>query len=267
MIGPLSLAAGALPEFGANVVAASAGQAGFPLVGLTVNPAVWNDATTRSVRKRLADWNLSVLDVEVVWIPAGGAVTDEHRKIVDVAAELGARHLLVVSSEPDVRRSAAALHQLCERAHPDGMRVALEFLMLTPIRTLQQALAVVAACDHPAAAVLVDAIHLQRAGNCPGDLRQVDAGLLPYAQICDGRAHCVDDPQHYLEDAVDLRSGLGEGELPLPELLEVLPSGCPLSLEIRSRAWRERFPDPAQRAAALREQSLAYLDALTASWT
>lgn len=260
----LSLAAGVLPEFGADVVADAAGAAGFPMAGFTIDPTLWSDAMTRRVRQRVEAWDLTVLDAEVIWIPAGGAVTDGHRLIVDVAAELGARNLLVVSSEADIGRTADALRALCERAAPAGMRVALEFLMLTPIRTLGQALAVVAACDHPAAAVLIDTLHLQRGGDTPAALRDVDPHLLPYVQFCDGRSGCADDPKSYLEDAVDLRAAPGDGELPLAELLRLLPEDRPLSLEVRSRAWRERHPDAAGRAAALLARSGAYFDALAA---
>ena len=255
----LSLAAGVLPEFSAEAVVESAGRAGFSMVGLTVNPQSWTAATTRRVQGLLQSWHLTLLDVEVVWIPEGGLLNDNHRQIVDVAGDLGARNLLVVSSEPELPRTAAALNQLCTWAASGEMRVALEFLMLTPIRTLRGALAAVHACDHPAAALLVDALHLQRGGARPEDLRDVDPRLLPYAQFCDGHSACTDSHEAYLEDAVDLRSAPGEGELPLAALLEALPSACPLSLEVRSRRHRERFPEPAERAAAIREQTLRFL--------
>jgi sugar phosphate isomerase/epimerase len=258
---PLSLAAGVLPEFRADAVAEAAGRAGFPMVGFTVEPADWDDAMTRRVRDRVAHWGLDVLDVEVVWIPAGGAINDGHRKIVDVAAELGARNLLVVSSEADTVCTGAALRALCDRAAPAGIRVALEFLMLTPICTLAQALAAVRACDHPAAAVLVDSLHLHRGGDRPAALGEVDPARLPYAQFCDGRAECEHTHAGYLEDAVDLRSCPGEGALPLVDLLSFLPVDCPLSLEVRSRAVRRQFADPAERAAAVLARSRAFLEA------
>jgi sugar phosphate isomerase/epimerase len=258
---PLSLAAGVLPEFAPDRVAEAAGRAGFPMTGFTIEPGNWTADTAKRVRQRVEAWELVVLDVEVVWIAAGGQLQDHHRVIVEAGAELGARNLLVVSSEPDRGRNAAALHQLCEWAAPAGMRVALEFLMLTEVRSLREALAVVSACDHPAAAVLVDALHLARAGAVPADVAEVPRHLLPYAQFCDGLASCADDQQHYLEDAVDLRSAPGEGELPLGQLLAALPTGCPLSLEVRSRAYRERYAEPETRARAVLEQTRAFLTA------
>ena len=255
----LSLAAGVLPEFTADQVAEAAAAAGFGMAGFTAHPERWNTGMTRRVRQITERESLVVLDVEVVWIPEGGRLDDGHRLIVDVAHDLGARNLLVVSSEPDVGRTAEALHRLCGWAAPGGLRVALEFLMITAIRTLDAAVSAVLACGHPSAGVLVDALHLQRAGHQPSDLRALEAHLLPYVQLCDGRRDCGTAQADYLEDALDLRSAPGEGELPLKALLEVLPDDCPLSLEVRSRYYRDTYPDPAARAAAIRRRTLEFL--------
>lgn len=260
MTHPLSLAAGALPEFDPPQVAEAAGRAGFTKVGFTIDPSRWDAPMQRAVQRQLRLWQLSVLDVEVVWIPAGGSLDDGHRRIVEAGAELGAGNVLVVSSEPDPARSAAALARLCEWAAPAGLRVCLEFLMITAIRTLPAALAVVRACGHPAAAVLVDSLHLQRAGHRPAELATVEPERLPYLQFCDGPAGCRDSHEDYLRDALDLRSAPGEGELPLDALLDIVPAGCPLSLEIRSRHYRERYPEPAARASVILSRTLAFFD-------
>jgi sugar phosphate isomerase/epimerase len=255
----LSLAAGTLPEFNADIVAEAAGEAGFSLVGFTVGTD-WDADMTRRVQARLKRWQLSVLDVEVLWIPQGGRLDGGHRRIVEIGGELAARNVLVVSSEADTGRTADALQRICEWAAPHGMRVALEFLMITAIRTPAAALAVVRACDHPGAAVLIDTLHLARAGAGPETVAAIPPELLPYVQFCDGPATCRDDHEHYLEDALDLRSAPGEGELPLDAVLRGLPDACPLSLEIRSSAYRQRFPDPAERAAAVRRPTLEFLN-------
>jgi len=255
----LSLAAGVLPEYGADIVADAAGEAGFPLAGFTIDPENWDAAMTSRVRSRIDAHGIGVLDVEVVWIPAGGELDDDYKLLIDVGAELGARNLLVVSRESDVARNAAALHRICERAAPTGMRVALEFLMIAEIRTFSAAHAIVEACDHPAAAILIDTLHLQRAGEGIDVLAGIDPRLFPYAQFCDGPLSCADNFKAYLEDAMDLRSAAGEGELPLRQVLEVLPADCPLSLEVRSKRYRESFPRPADRARAILEQTRAFL--------
>lgn len=254
----LSLAAGTHPEFLPDQVAHAAGQAGFSHVGFTIEPQQWTAEQAKATKSALGQYGLSVLDVEVVWIPEGGELTDDHRLIIDAGAQLGASNILVVSAEPDPDRTAAALHQLCEWAAPADMRVALEFLMITAVQSLDSALDIVKRCDHPAAALLIDSLHFQRAGHAPADLKSIDSNLLPYSQICDGNLQCDDNFNAYLEDAVDLRSAPGEGQLPIAEILDALPAAIPLSLEIRSKAYRNGYPDAVKRAKAVRQKSLAH---------
>jgi sugar phosphate isomerase/epimerase len=257
----LSLAAGVLPEFPADVVADAAGDAGYPFAGFTVDPETWDASETRRVKERVSANGIGVLDVEPVWIPAGGQLKDDYRFVIDVGAELGAKNLLVVSREAGVSENAAALREICERAAPASMRVALEFLMIAKVRSLATAHAIVRECDHPAAAILIDSLHWQRDGGDLEALASIDGRLFPYAQLCDGNLDCADEFGAYLEDALDLRSAPGEGDLPLREVLSVLPPESPLSLEVRSRRYREEFPDPADRARAILERTRKFLAA------
>lgn len=253
-----SLAAGTLPEFQPPDVAEAAGQAGFTHVGFTIEPDKWNKSALLNTKEALARYKLSVLDVEVIWIPEGGELDDNHKLIIDAGLELGAPNALVVSSEPDKDRTAEALHQLCEWGAPGNMRIALEFLMITAVQNMDDALDIVTRADHPAAALLIDTIHFQRAGHSIDDLSKVDPSLLPYSQICDGNRECLPDFEHYLEDAIDLRSVPGEGGLPVSELVKALPQDIPLSLEIRSKALRDGFADPVERAKTIRQKALEY---------
>lgn len=255
----LSLAAGSLAEYQPEQVARAAGQSGFNHVGLTIEPENWDASALARTKAAIAEYGLSVLDVEVVWIPEGGKLNDDHRLIIDAGLSLGAANILVVSAEPDPDKTAEALHKLCTWAAPGNMRVALEFLMITAVQSMDSALDIIRRTDHPSAAVLIDTIHLCRAGHAAVDLAKVDPMLLPYTQICDGNQHCETSFAAYLEDAVDLRSCPGEGELPVADVIMALPDQIPLSLEIRSKAYRDRYPDATERAAAIRTASLAYL--------
>ncbi|GAB5489699.1 MAG: sugar phosphate isomerase/epimerase [Parasphingorhabdus sp.] len=254
----LSLAAGTLPECQPADVADAAGRAGFTHVGFTIEPDKWNSTALKDTKAAIARHNLKMLDVEVIWIPEGGKLDDSHKLIVDVGLELGAPNALVVSSEPDKGRTAEALHQLCEWAVPGNLRIALEFLMITAVRNMDDALDIIDRTNHPAAALLIDTIHFQRAGHVPDDLKKVIPDLLPYSQICDGNQDCQPDFEHYLEDAIDLRSVPGEGQLPLQEVVNALPTNIPFSLEIRSKSYRDKYPNPIERAKVIRQNMLAY---------
>lgn len=259
----LSLASGVLPEFGAADVVEAAAAAGFDAAGLWVDPAEWSAQDTRETRAALARTGMPVLDVEVVWIKPGSAL-DDHRRVIDVGAELGAANVLCVSSDPDHGATADKLAALCRHAEGSGMRVALEFGIFTEVKNLTQALAVLDRVGHPLRAVLIDPIHVDRSGTSVEQIAAIDPALLPYAQFCDARAQRPDpaDFDAVITDAIDLREQCGEGVLPLAAMLQALPADIPLSLELRSAALREAFSHPALRAKAVLDATRRWMDAL-----
>ena len=256
----LSLAAGVLPEFSSDVVVAAAAAAGYRATGIWFDPKTWDSAMTRRIRALLRDEGLVALDIEPLWIGPGRAISDDARRMIETGAELGARNVLVVSANENFTDTQHQFAQLCEIVGKAGMRAAFEFLMITPVKSLARALELVRGAAHPAAAVLIDTLHLQRCGATAADVAAVPAELLPYAQLCDGPASVEGtDRQAYLTDALDARSAAGEGGLPLAEVLHALPRDIPLSLEVRSRRYREQYPDPVARAAAVLERTQRFL--------
>ena len=256
---PLSLASGILPEFGPVEIVQAAAFAGFDAVGLWVEPADWTAATTRAVRAALAETGLPVLDVEVAWLKPGAELAD-HRRIIDIGADVGARNLLCVSSDPDMTATADWLAALCRHAEGSGMRIALEFGVFTAVKNLAMALAVLDTVAHPLRSLLIDPIHVDRSASPIADIAALDPALLPYAQFCDASGDRPDpaDFDAVIIDAIDLREQCGAGALPLAELYRALPQDIPLSIELRSRALRERFADPGERARAVADATRAW---------
>jgi sugar phosphate isomerase/epimerase len=265
----ISLASGVVPEFGPLETIQAAVKGGFDAVGLWIEPPLWSAQLLRDTKYCLADSGLELLDIEVVWFKPGPS-DPAHRRCLDIGMELGARNVLVVSSDPDMAANAAKLHELCIHAAPYGMRVALEFGLFTEVKTIAQALAVIEATDHPGAALLLDPLHLARSGGTPAEVAAVDRHLLPYAQFCDAPAvgPSADDAQGIIREAVDERLQAGMGALPLRAVLRALPWNIPLSIELRSKALRDGWPDPGERAretAAATRRFLAATAALEAT--
>ncbi|MFZ4689022.1 MAG: sugar phosphate isomerase/epimerase family protein [Polymorphobacter sp.] len=257
----ISLASGVVPEFGpvATIHAAAAG--GFDAVGLWIEPEHWTAAMTRDSRAALHETGLELLDVEVIWIKPGGDVA-QHKRSIDIGAELGAKHVLCVSSDPDMGATAATLAALCTHAEPSGMRVALEFGVFTEVKTIGMAMAVLDAVAHPMRALLIDPIHVDRSGGSAAEIAAVPRDLLPYAQFCDASA-IRPDPADFaavITDAIDLRLQCGDGVLPLAAMLAALPPGVPLSIELRSKALRDAWPDADDRARFTGAATRAWLD-------
>lgn len=248
----ISLAAGVLPEFTPVEMAKAAVAAGWPAVGIWVEPALWTQAIAAEVRARTQDAGVAVLDVEVVWLKPGDDDPD-HFRILDAGAAVGARNALAVSSDPDPAATAAKLGRLIDHASSSGLRVSLEFAAFTTVGTLAEALRILDLTGRPDAGLLVDPLHFARTGSHPGDLASVDKKRFAYAQWCDAPATGPDvtDIPAIIHEALDLRLNVGEGGLPLAALLDQLTTDLPLSIELRSKALRKSFPDPADRATAL----------------
>ncbi len=244
----LSLAAGTVPDFAPAEVVDAAAAAGFPAVGVWFDPATWSPQVLRGVADRLAFHGLTALDVEPIML---GSADDHGEAIVDAAIELGARHVLVASREADNGAVAARLAALAGRLEGSAVTLVLEFLPALGVRTFAQASAIVDAVAHPAVGVLVDALHLARAGEAPEVLRAAPAGRLPYLQLCDAGAPPDDtSPMGLIREALHERLLPGEGSLPLDSLLACVPE-VPISFEVRSAWLRDTYPDPVERARAV----------------
>jgi len=195
-----------------------------------------------------------------VWLKTGPADPD-HLRIVDIGKELGARNVLCVSSDPDRAATQGKLARLAEHAGGD-IRINLEFGLFTEVKTIHDATAIIQAIDHPAMGLLVDALHWKRSGGSVADVAALPREWLSYVQLCDAPEPGADpsDPDAILTEAIDGRVPLGQGGLPLSRLLDQLPFGIPISIEERSQALRDGFPDLSARATELYRTSHAWLN-------
>jgi sugar phosphate isomerase/epimerase len=256
----LSLAAGAVLDTRGVETVRAAHEAGFPAVGLWIESHEWDAARIRETRQALDDSGLVVLDVEVVRFTPGVSL-DDAKRVVDIGVALGARHLLTISLHADAAATAAELAELNAHAEPGGLRVVLEFMVFTAVRTLGDAVAI--ATRAGGAGVLVDTLHLIRSGGSVADLVAVDPQLFPYAQLCDATAagpSPVSSGDPFVVEALDGRSCPGDGGLDVSGFVAAMPPGTPMSLEIRSKVLRDQFPDPFDRARHIFERTTAWAE-------
>lgn len=245
----LSLAAGTILDVGPAEAVSVAAAAGWPAVGIWFDPHTWSPSTTRDVRDRLDSTGLVALDIEPVIFGVDG---DPGERTIDVAAEIGARHVLVASRLDDQAAVAARFGELCDRAAPLGLTLVFEFLPIFGVKTLTEATAIVSDAGRPNGGVLVDTLHLDRSGGSPAELAAIelaarDRVLFPYLQVADAPRERPIGIDSLVEEALHGRMLPGMGALPIGEVLDAV-RGVPLSFELRSRSLREAHPDPVERA-------------------
>ena len=257
----ISLAAGIMPEATPGQLIEAAAASDFDFGGMWAERETWTPATTRAIRTQARDAGVELLDLEVAWIMPG-APDPWLTELVGIAAELGARNLLCVSSDPDMAATTAKFQTLVDAAKGTGVRVNLEFGIFTEVKTLAMARAILDQVEGDAKALLVDRLHWSRSGGTAEDLAAIPREWLSYCQPCDAPAQGPDtgDFDAIIDDAINRRTALGQGGLPLAAMVDALPAHLPMAIEERSAALRDAFPDLNQRAREVARTSRAWLD-------
>jgi sugar phosphate isomerase/epimerase len=235
----------------------AAAASGFDSVGLRLLPPgnlklaheiVGNKTLIGEIRRACQRTGVGILDVDVFTLSAVSD-TDLLYRAVDAAAEIDASIILTVCEDPDRSRALETFAALCAAAADRRITVAMEFMRWREVRTIQDALAFIdsAGCDN--GAICVDTLHLIRSGGTPADIAAAPASRMPYLQISDALARSP-PLQELLREARNDRLYPGEGELGLDEVLDAMPRGVPISIEVpRSRYAARSVLERAQLAA------------------
>lgn len=231
-----------------------AAEAGFDLVGLRLLPAgtdgpypILSDAAMlRETRTAIHDTGVRVADIEIIKITPEFRAADT-LPFLERGAELGARNILTAGYDPDPARMTDSYGAFCELAHQHGMTADLEFMPWTDIPNVAAAVAQVRAVNHPAAGVLVDALHVQRSDSPFGAIAELDPAWINYAQLCDAPGVFDPSPEALIATARGKRLMPGDGDFDFPALMAALPADIVLSVEV-AQADRMGRDAPIERA-------------------
>ena len=241
-----ALAAGCVPDAMPWEIPLIAKKAGFLSSGMWVDSATtWNNTALKKTKHSLKETGIKLIDAEVTWLENDDKLNDKHKLIIDVGIELSAKNILVVNRHEDYEKSLNQFYKLCEYAG-SNIKICLEFGEFTKIKSLKDALKFVETIKHPASGILIDLMHLNRSNE---ELPNLDNPIFPYVQGCDfwqsSKKLTGDD---YILAAIDDRCCLGKGEADKDYITKVCKSNLDVSLEIRSKDLRDRFPNPYKRS-------------------
>ncbi|ROZ98991.1 sugar phosphate isomerase/epimerase [Gordonia sp. OPL2] len=238
---------------------------GFDTVGLRLLPAApgtisyplhTDRAALRAVSARLASSPVDVFDVEIIRITSEFNV-DDHRRLLDAAAQLGARAVLVAGDDHDLARLTDAYARLAQLCAEYGIAASLEFMPWTSVPNASSALSIVRQADGPARSILVDTLHVGRSATTLDDLAAIPVEWIHYAQLCDGSVPAPPTNDELIRQAREERLVPGEGGLDLGGIVASLPPATPISIELPNEpmrrvigtdAWLERLLSSAKQA-------------------
>ncbi|CAN0628413.1 Xylose isomerase domain-containing protein TIM barrel [Burkholderia multivorans] len=263
----LSLSALTVLELSPPQMVQCAVDAGYDYVGLRLLPAtetevrheiVGDTALKRETLAILKDTGMRVLDVEIVRLKPDTDVT-AYAPMLETAAELGARYVLVAGNDPDEARTIDNLGRLCDIAAPLGLSPSIEPMPWTDVKDIVAGARIVKASGRGNTGLIVDPIHFDRAGSSLDTLRALPREYFGYVQFCDAPAERPADLDTLLFQARCERMVPGEGGLDLTGILRALPAHLPVSVEVPTERWAKTTPAVA-RARRLREATLAVIE-------
>jgi sugar phosphate isomerase/epimerase len=211
------------------------GSAGYDGIGLRMyaspgvnyesvtQPLAGNTSLMKEVKHVLAESGLILYDILSYYIRPGFDL-DRMRPSLEFGAELGFPYALAIADDPDWTRQRDNFARLCDVAAALNLTVTLEApVNQNALNTLPKAYQLIEESGKQNAAICLDPFHFWRAGHDASLLSGRDPKLFPYTQIDDGVDTDGPPPRG--------RREIGEGQVPLFEILDALPSGLPLSVE------------------------------------
>jgi len=227
-----------------ELIRAAAG-AGFGKVGLLLMTAtaqplqhevIGRPDVIREIKAASRDTGVGIFDVEA-FVLSPQTDIKRFRPALELGAELGATHISSIGTEFADNATFLSKEQridlfgrLCDEAAQFGLTVGVEFMMYRDVQTWRDALQMIDGAGRANAGLILDVLHFFRAGAVPSDLREIPAERIAYAQLSDCVAASL-PPEKLAAEARGSRLHLGEGAIPLQQILDQLPAGLQLVIE------------------------------------
>jgi sugar phosphate isomerase/epimerase len=215
-------------------------------------PLITDAAFRKELGRRMGDCGVTPYTVEFFPLSPRAPV-DTYRPAFECAAELGARRMSVLVSDTDEERRLANFCALCDRAAEFGLGVNVEFVAITQLPSLRDAVRLVTRSNRPNAGIMVDTLHLMRSGGTVAELAATDRRLIGGAQFCDGPLTMA--PERQLFEAISERMIPGQGEFPLYDFVRALPPDVPIGVEVPLKSLKDKGVSAMERAQLVVEAS------------
>lgn len=211
-------------------------------------------ASLRDLRLMFDDLGLRHVELEFLtdWWETGEkrSTSDaERRELLEAAEVLNARHIKIGATvikdggkvpDFDITRLAAPLRVLAEEASGTGTKLALEFLPMSDVATVRQAIELVESVGHPAAGLCVDIWHVIRGGSPVTDVAAIPRERVVAVEINDA-PEAINGPIYL--DTIHHRVFPGLGDFPVAEFVAAVKStgfDGPWGVEVLSDIERKR---------------------------
>jgi sugar phosphate isomerase/epimerase len=220
----------------------AAAKGGFEVIGMRFfrspgltygfDPIAGDAAKMREVKAALGSSGMELLEVLSYYLQPEMDI-DSMLPSLEFAAELGATYALLIGDDPEWSRMVDNFGRFCDALAKLNMIAAIEAPVARRVLcSIPLTAQLIFDTGRPNAAICLDPLHFVEVGHTPDVLKGMDPRLFPYTQIRDGFVVNRLGSKHWRAEPHSASNmPLGQGQVPLAEILDILPAGLPLSLE------------------------------------
>jgi sugar phosphate isomerase/epimerase len=189
-----------------------------------------NKEMMRQTKTALHETGVKLLDIELARI-CDDVDPKRYVPAMEVAAELGGRHVLSSIWTNDRNLYIERFAELCELAKPFGLTVELEYVPIASVTNLKGTLDVLRTVNQENAGLMLDIHHFHRAGDKAEDLDAVPREWFRYLHLCDAPAEIPTSKEEMTKILREARLYVGEGGIDIASIVNRIPE-IPYSIEL-----------------------------------
>ncbi|MEW5323593.1 sugar phosphate isomerase/epimerase [Geobacillus thermoleovorans] len=201
------------------------GLPGEPNYALAENPQL-----LRETKAALRETGIKLLDIELARIDTE-IDPKRYEPALEVAAELGGRHVLSSIWTTDRSAYIERFAELCELAKPYGLTVDLEYVPIAGVTNLAGVIDVLNTVKQDNAGVMIDLHHFHRAGDSPEALEAVPREWFHFLHLCDAPGEIPASKEEMTRILREERLYAGEGGIDIAGIVRRIPE-VPCSIEL-----------------------------------
>lgn len=184
-----------------------------------------------ATQRAMADTGIKVHDIELLRILDKTDVK-KYEPAMEVAAKLGAKHVLSSIWTPNKNFYIEKFAELCDLAQSYGLGVQLEFVTWADVTNIKEAAEVLMAVNRKNAGIMVDTLHAYRSRVKPEELENYPREWYHFCHLCDGPAEIPEKKEDMLAVGRDGRYYCGEGVIDIAAYVSRMPEDVVCSIEL-----------------------------------